>query len=103
MAAAVARAALLLHLLLQASPTTALVANPPHFPHDTEFTVRRMLLEDYTPMQPPESETPLRVTDHVIRLKRQDSVSVSSIYVQAMRKQAWARTERDMRLGVSCP
>lgn len=77
--------------------TAALVANPPRFPDGTEFTVRRLqVAEPDAPAQASE----LRITGHVVRLRREDSVSMSSVYVQAMRKQAWARTERDVRLNV---
>lgn len=79
-----------------AAVSTALVANPPSFPAGTEFTVRRMELDDPR-LEPAE----LQVTDHVVRLRRENAVSISSVYVQAMRKQAWARTEADVRLGVS--
>lgn len=96
--------ALLLPLL--AASTLALVAHPPSSPGDTEFTVRRMrTVADNNDEVPPPVRMPeaaLRVTEHVVRLRREDSISVSSMYVQAMRKQAWSRTERDVRLGVSC-
>lgn len=85
--------------LLAAAPAIALVSNAPPFPNGTEFTVRRMRLEDDTPIRTSDSE--LRITDHVVRLRREEAVSVSSMYVQGLRKQAWARTEADVRLGVS--
>lgn len=91
-------AALLLQLVLAATTTTAIVANPPSFPDGTEFEVRRMRMVD-RPMRAEDSALPM--SDHVIQLKRSDSVSVSSIYVQAMRKQAWRRTEADVKLSVS--
>lgn len=50
---------------------------------------------------PPLDESELEVTDHIVRLRREDSMSISSVYVQAIRKQAWARTEADVRLAVS--
>lgn len=42
----------------------------------------------------------LVVTDHVVNLKRGNSKSLSSIYVQAMRKQLLSPTEEDSRLTV---
>lgn len=90
-------AALLLQLAL-AAYTTAIVANPPSFPDATEFEVRRMRMVD-PPMRADDAALPM--SDHVVQLKRSDSVSVSSTYVQAMRKQAWQRTEADVKLSVS--
>ena len=82
--------------LLAPLQALAIVANPPVYPEAPEFTIRRMPMVE-SPLAPEK----LRVTEHVVRLKRENAKSLSSVYVQTMRNQAWTATERDVRLGVS--
>ena len=82
-------------LLLLAGAATALKSDPylPH--HGADFTISRL------PM--PRNVQPLadlQITDHVVELKRGNSKSLSSIFVQTLRKQSMAALEGDERLGV---
>lgn len=76
----------LFSLLWLASAASALRAAP-YLPNDVNehFTISR-LQSQYKPGP----LTELKVTDNVINLKRADSWSLSSVYVQGLRRQAAA-------------
>lgn len=58
--------------------------SPPYIPNiNDHLTVNRLSTSD-NPLPP----TELRITDNVINLRRASSWSLSSVYVQALRRQA---------------
>lgn len=70
-------------LLLLAS-TAAALKNQPYLPHlSDDFTISRL-----ESSRVPGPLTDLRVTDNVVNLRRVNSVSLSSTYVQALIRQA---------------
>ena len=75
--------------------TTALKKDPSLPQHGAPFTISRIPLSGG--VQP---LSDLKVTDHVVSLKRGNSKSLSSIYVQTMRKHSDAAMGTGSRLGV---
>ena len=82
-------------LLLRVVSTLKIDPDLPQPPHGAEFMISRLpVSENVQPL------SELVVTDHVVNLKRGNSKSLSSIYVQTMRKQSLAALEGDSRLSV---
>ena len=88
-------AVLLLLLLLGVAAGLKVDPDLPTPPHDADFMISRLPMSEHVQ---PMSE--LKVTDHVVELKRSNSKSLSSIYVQTMRKQSMAALAGDSRLSV---
>ena len=86
---------MLLLLLLRVAAGLKVDPDLPTPPHGADFMISRLPMSEYVQ---PMSE--LKVTDHVVELKRSNSKSLSSIYVQSMRKQSMAALEGDSRLTV---
>ena len=87
--------AVLLLLLLGVAAGLKVDPDLPTPPHGADFMISRLPMSEHVQ---PMSE--LTVTDHVVQLKRSNSKSLSSIYVQTMRKQSTAALEGDSRLSV---
>ena len=86
-------------LLLITTAATALKADPSIPEHGAEFTISRLPM-----VAKPLLMMPLNITDHVVSLRRGESRSVSSYFVQSLRNQAKAVQEGgDSRLGVGLP
>ncbi len=85
-------------LLLLVRVATALKTEPelPQVPHGADFMISRLPMSGNVQ---PMSE--LVVTEHVVNLKRGNSKSLSSVYVQAMRKQNMVALEGVSRPSVS--
>ena len=84
-------------LLLLIGVVSALKSDPALPQHGAPFTISR------TPLfGNPKAMTPLEITDHVVTLKRGNSKSLSSIYVQTMRQHGMSAMDGDSRLSV-CP
>jgi hypothetical protein len=85
-------AAILLLLVTGVAPLKNELLPPP----GTKITLSHLPLSgDPGPL------TPLEVTEHVVTLRRENSMSLSSVYVQALRRQAIEAQEgSDARLSV---
>lgn len=84
--------------LLLFGVATALKTDPdlPQPPHGAAFTISRLPMSGNA-----QALSELAITDHVVNLKRGNSKSLSSIYVQTMRKQSKTALDGDSRLTVS--
>ena len=71
-------------------------AGLPQPPHGANFMISRLPMSGNV-----QALSELTITDHVVNLKRSNSKSLSSIYVQTMRKQSMAALEEDSRLTAS--
>jgi hypothetical protein len=85
-------------LLLLIGVAIALKTDPdlPQPPYGAQFMIRRLPMSGNA-----RALSELAITGHVVSLKRGNSKSLSSIYVQTMRKQSTAALEGDSRLTVS--
>jgi hypothetical protein len=85
-------------ILLLFRVAIALKAYPdiPQPPLGAGFTISRLPMSGNV-----QAMSELAITDHVVNLKRGNSKSLSSIYVQYMRKQSMSAAEGDSRLTVS--
>ena len=85
-------------LLLFSGVAAAMKTDPdlPQPPHGANFMISRLPSSGNA-----QGLSELAITDHVVNLKRGNSKSLSSIYVQTMRKQSIVALEGDSRLPVS--
>lgn len=82
-------------LLLFLGLATALKSDPTLPQHGADFMISRLpMSENVLPL------SDLQVTNHVVNLKRGNSKSLSSIFVQTLRKQSMAALGADERLDV---
>ena len=82
-------------LLLRVAAGLKVDPDLPQPPHGADFMISRLpMSETVQPM------SELIVTDHVVELKRSNSKSLSSIYVQTLRKQSMVALDGDSRLAV---